>query len=1468
MRTRRPSSVSKRKRPIPYIAEFLEPRRLLTTFVGGQSFSFFDEFGNYDRIAFYGNITAEVIGATGGGASLINLPPAVIGPKPAVNPLNSLFAIYVSQSDFTGSITFAQVPSSNFNAVPITNLATTPYAGSINKITVLNDQSGLLDTINAPGGSGGALLGAVTNPAAAVNPAIPVLSLPVDQAFGVLPVPIDSPLSAGIIVAPGQNVGSILIGGTVMGNVNIGAAINTFYAGWLLTGNANGEAAVNTDTFPQNFTVAGDIQNLLVGTSIGCIDDALLTKPIYVSGFDMFANGTIGTVHAFSGILGSINSANNTGVPTNGADQLEIEHSDFLGGFVFPVDPLTGLPDPTFPGADLIGLNTFAGGPFENGNINTAEFISDNFNTTTGTDNGVVVDGILQDVAPVNDNDDYYAVPLLAGQTITVQVQPTAATIAADLAAGITTTPNAGVNAGVFDPDGREIASDYNLNSGGTTTGANLLSEKPFQFTTDRPGIYKFVVAPTGDSTFDGAVLNAGVLPYTLSISNVGHMAIGSIVAAGNICDNTEVLGGGLGGGGSGAAGFGTQSDDLGAIVSGGDFVSSSTNTIAVENGSLRAIVAGTIGTGAAGTDPEISVPNGNVGLVESTTGNMFFNDGLAPQPIGGDYQVVSSAGNFIGQLIANGNIGTVRAAGIVPNNAQGNSVFSVDANGLSGTGMIDLIDDTGDLGNNNFGGPSIKVGPDGVLKYLNVDGTVFGNPVFGQVQGGQTNTFPAGAAVPIVEPSGAIVTLTPVVTTAVPAPALTVTTYALDDGGTVVANVTTTGGLTVSGSGNVPGQTFGIGAIHVQGNGNPVVAGVSNLSQNFGGHTTVPILSPPTIPLTVAPLNVVFSGNVGISVLNLDGGNFDEIADNTPGGEIQGIGAASIGTLAGSDPIGTNLYHSTAAAVLPFTAGFSNTFPFNGQRGGITATGDIVNINLSSVGNIFCGGTIGTISGSITAPVFATGNINNVILGSQGILPSGSGNLSNAGIYANGVIGNVVGNNCDIRGNIASTTGIQSVHLQNGSIINANIATYVTLSDSENIRQGGTMSPNGGGTLANPVLTIGGIVTNGSGGIIGSWFQTGSLGVVSSRNGFGILGTLVDTTAIGTVGSIYADGYGVRGILEFGGFNVGSVTANGNGSLDSTAIFSNQVRFSESDQFDPFFGFPPNAATDIDVFLGATVTTPVIPGVTDTGVIEGSEFFGGHNLGSVRAWSIRSTPVPVGSELVITPTVSTFNFANSIGSIITTGPVNGMTIVTGKLGTLLTGGDLSNTSLTISGRINNLTVRANLTDNSSIIAHGRNGNIGNLTVLGNVAGLIQADGGKIGNVKIHGSLSGRIQTKVINDLVLYQNLGAGALEITGSANTIQLMQDLGPLGNTLTVDGKVNTLKVGSNLTGNIIVKGALGKLQVGGSIVNGAKVTVGTILGLLQVGADFQAGAVVQADKVKKVKVRGANAGTISII
>ena len=1424
MRARHPFRSSKRKssKPLhkPFIIEELETRRLLTTFVGGDQFRFVNNANQVIELNFFGNITAEVIWAHVAGdvgtltdTALTNAFPVVDfegGPLPAHPDGLSLFAIYVSQSDFTGGITVAQVPYD-----PATGIFgnTEPFTGSIGNLQVNDAQTGLL--INATfANTGAALLGArsISNVAAANN--LPILTLPVQQQFGVLPTSITE-LTSGLTVAPGNSMGNFLFGGTILGNVNIGGGIDTFYCGWLLTGNGNGEAADNTITDPQNFTVAGDIRNLDVMGSIGTIDDGGGKNPAYMTGFDMYVAGTIGNVRTFAGtaaIVGSINAANLTGVPNDGTAQTKVNIQTGVDYFA----------------NDVLGGNAL----FDNLTFATPQYISNAYDAAQGTDNDVVVDGTLYDTTPTPlDRVDYYAVPLMAGQTITVQVQDGIEGALTDLD---------DIDVGVFDPDGREIASDYNNNDLAQT------EEEPFQFTTDRPGVYRFAVGPEGDPTFAGAGPFLGDLPYQLTIQNVGHMAIGSIMAAANILDNEELD--------LGNAGFGAESADIGAILAGGTILSNTEDAVSVEDGSLRCLEAGTVG------GPDIEVADGSVGLVESTAGDLELNETGTEAPIGGDYEVVSAAGNLAAFLICDGNIGTIRAGSIGANATEGIGEFEVDANNASGDGRIDLIDDAGAYGNGDEGGTPITLGPGGDLRYMNVLGAVYNDAKFGDFLPAP-QTFPTNTPDQVVEPSGSVVTLTPVGTTANALPQLTVTTFGLEDGGSAIVNVTSTGGLDVTASGDLPDQAGEIGAIDVEGGGNAVTAGAGVVP------TPVTVLklatpvvpAPPTLGVGNIPVNLIFSGNTQIDAFNVTGGNFDEIANNTPGGEIVNLTATSIGTLTGSGNVGIDLQHDTPAAILP-TAIISNAYPFNGERTGVVVNGSIVTVSLPIVGNLQVNGSVGTLSGTIEGAVVITGSVNTVNF-QKGVYASGSGNLADAGLFVNGVIGNVSNSvPGDIRGNIVSNIGIDSIRVNDGSIIGATIGTPTAFVDASNLREGEFAIEAGSGDVVTPTLSLGTVTVTGDGGIIGTNILSGDIGVISAVGGFGIFTTNILTAPLGTVQQVITSGYGARNFEFEGGATFGELIAEGNGSLESTDNFSPDVQYSETSAFDPFFGTVPNILTDIDAYLGTTAAEPVIPGDTDTGIVQNIDMEGSVSLRSINCYEIRST------EPATIPCV--LNFSNKITNISTSGPIDGLEVTTGKLATLQTGGDLMHTTLNIAGRITRLIIRANLTDSSSIVAEGRNGNIGNLQVVGNMDGVIQADGGKIGTVTIRGSLFGQIKTKSINDLVLYQSLGNGSLQITGSAGTIRFVGDLGEPGDTLSVAGSVNILKVGGSLTANVAVGGHLNQLQVNGSIVSGSKVTVANVLNLLKVGSDFQAGAIVQATAVKKVKVGGLNDGSIVIV
>src|SRR5690606_10408035 len=122
---------------------------------------------------------------------------------------------------------------------------------------------------------------------------------------------------------------------------------------------------------------------------------------------------------------------------------------------------------------------------------------------------------------------------------------------------------------------------------------------------------------------------------------------------------------------------------------------------------------------------------------------------------------------------------------------------------------------------------------------------------------------------------------------------------------------------------------------------------------------------------------------------------------------------------------------------------------------------------------------TTGKVEG-ILAPIAVGGDLFRVNIG-ESLAPSGSGAMSHGGIYVIGRIGEVVnqGLGSDIRGDIVSQTGIDSIKLNHGAIINAFIGV---VTDLQSVSVPSTIGQN----YVNG-QSIGTISLTGQGGIIGS---------------------------------------------------------------------------------------------------------------------------------------------------------------------------------------------------------------------------------------------------------------------------------------------------------------------------------------------------------------------------------------------
>jgi hypothetical protein len=1285
------------------VVESLEGRVLLTTVTGGgvdpvtgqpivTQLAYVDFDGHIAVISVGGNTTAEFIFArvvpmSGVIAAFADeVPP----PPPGMTVIGrDLFSIYVSQADSRSFISVTQIDPTSGDPIP--------FAASGRSFAVQNATTGRLVNVAARG-SGALILGAQQdNPGPTHDRAI--VSRTLSGAYGVRPAL--GRLTAGLQVAPGLDFGKFFFGGVVTGQVIVPGSMGSFYAGNVWTGDARGvflgDQVISRGKRVSNFTIGGDLHSLLVSGSIGTtsISDntGRLDRPNFASGFEMAVGGVLGEVNARDSHMGGVNVIHSRAVSPFGNTIEEVEGRNLLSGTPGTAD---GWFNGLLEGGNAVFNDTFA----------TPQILPSYAGKKHRS--AVVVNGQLQ-ADPVSvDYQDYYGVAMLAGQDLTVTLRPLGTVAGASL-----------MNVGVFDPDGRLIITDY------PNVDASAVTGQPIHFTADRPGLYRIAVAPNGNGTFTGAALNIGNSPYVLTINGGGDLGLGGI--AGN-----QILDGQLTG-----YGFFVQNGDMGALQAGGEIFSLTDQSINVRKGNLRSIEGGSVGllTGNLfSASPNLYVTRGNVGLVRSTAGVVYLNENVLPLAIGGDYQVVSAATTLGATLIANRGIGVIRAGDMVTTNFT--SIFTVNADLTGDDGIIDLIDVAGDLGTLNVGGPAITTGPGGNVRYFNVGGTVYRDTFFGGSQP-EATTYGTGESVPLRDDSGTLINLTPFPVAPNPAfvpggtnpanigPSLTVTAYGIrGSGGVAIINVTSTGSVEVGAGAGIGSKAHAeIGLIHTTGTGNPVIRSTNDGSLVFSFPTG-------NFDTNAANLDVLIDGSATIDVFKILGSDFTSIKNTTPG-EILNIDATETPTLAipgftNNGTIGslsaTNIgigVHHTGAAVIPIQT-ISNAYPFNQQHNGVVS-GNVLNVEASgAVGNLNISGNIGNVTANsggrhstgtfegIAGPIVATANIATVDIG-DGILPSGSGNVSRAGIYANGIIGSVRnrGLGSDIRGDIVSQSNIGRVTLTDGAIIGANIEVVSAFNMSRRIPTP-LVLPDNGDTTTSPVFEIGAITLGGVGGIIGSNIQAADVGDIVVRRGFGIINSLIGDLGDGTINSVVAEGYGLRGVTLDGGSLLNFVSASAKPKNVSTLEYSASVRESERFAIDPFFDQAPSRETDLHIYLGTSARRPQVKRVTDTGVIADSLFTANRNAGTIFASQIRT---------------SQFNIANQIALVETRSVVDGLSVTTGRLKNFSAGASVFALDFSVAGTIDSFHVNGDVDDTSNIRALGPSARIIDFIVDGSMNG-------------------------------------------------------------------------------------------------------------------------------------------------
>lgn len=648
--------------------------------------------------------------------------------------------------------------------------------------------------------------------------------------------------------------------------------------------------------------------------------------------------------------------------------------------------------------------------------------------------------------------------------------------------------------------------------------------------------------------------------------------------------------------------------------------------------------------------------------------------------------------------------------------------------------------------------------------------------------------------------------------------------------------------------------------------------------------------------------------------------GNATDISNST-GGDIISVAALSIGDLTGAGNIGTG-HTSIPGLALRFNSIFTlgntlpgprsedngnstattnempvnpiespidagtaqsagNSYPFINQTYGIAVYGDIVEILAGeSVGNVIAEGIIGQVtadSGSkASAGTFAgiagdiwgtgpTGAVLYVNIG-QGVLWAGSGDQSLAGIFADNLIGNIVGSS-DIHGNILSGGRILGINLTNASLDNAQVLCItvgttsvggVTYSDWVAARQnspfhGGITVPQTSHFSLKPTYDIQGINISGDGGIIGTYILAYNLGNITVT-GYGIIGSTISSPFDGRIATLTAGGYGLRNDTIGGGASIGEINVTGNGSeLPTTAVDPDvrQSQFQPIDQyfsiaFDPFTGQELTQENDINAALGTSAITPIIVGATETGVIEDSDISDSTSLTALYAQIIRASTLGVVSDPSDPNSPANVNFpmqidvGNNIGIFETRGVIDGLRLVSGTIKKFQPGSDVLALDMTVSGKISTLAIKGSLAGNSVINAGGTNGGIGKITIADDLIGTINVQN-NVSSITIGGNLSGSLNIAgshkglALGKLYIKGSLLSGSLNVTGNVGTIQTAGSLGAAGSNLTFTGSLAKLLVGKgNLYANLTVGGKVGTIEVNGALAGA--LTVGNINGQLQ--------------------------------